>query len=199
MFVMSKRATRGIASRVLLWLGMVTWLSGCWGSTPTGSDDVGDGDAIGGGDSVQTEDGGGDSFVPTGDTGSDGVIIKQDCEAGLFYLYAGDCRRCGDDGASLLPGPGVDDGNPCTNDFCDESEGLHYESNSAPCDDQDGCTRFDECEDGVCLGLDPILCDEPLSDCRVAPGLCAPTTGLCHYEDAPRRQPLRRRRRGDGG
>lgn len=183
---MSKHTPLAIPGRVILLVVVSLSFAGCWGSTPTGSDEVGGADLTGEGPPGDLVDASGDAFVPQGDAGGDGgAIVKQDCEAGLFYAYAGDCRRCGDDSASLLPGPAIDDGNPCTNDFCDEGEGVHYEINSAPCDDQDGCTRFDQCEDGVCLGLDPIPCDEAPRDCSVAPGLCEPATGLCHYEDAP--------------
>lgn len=60
-----------------------------------------------------------------------------------------------------------DDGNPCTNDFCDAEVGCHYLNNALACaDDGDACTS-DVCSAGACT--------------HPANGSCssAPCAGLC--------------------
>jgi len=44
-----------------------------------------------------------------------------------------------------------------------------------PCDDKNACTRLDECIDGVCVGLDPVIC--PGEDQCVNEGKCNRRTG----------------------
>ena len=44
-----------------------------------------------------------------------------------------------------------DDGNPCTNDTCDQEFGCKAEYSQYPCDDQDGCTVNDHCKFGACI------------------------------------------------
>ena len=52
-----------------------------------------------------------------------------------------------------------DDGNPCTDDWCDPETGLcENVDNAADCDDGDPCTVADECGDGACAGT-PVACD----------------------------------------
>src|SRR5262249_19196547 len=46
-----------------------------------------------------------------------------------------------------------DDGNPCTDDFCNSSTGgCFVEFNSTPCDDFNPCTDYDHCQFGSCQG-----------------------------------------------
>ena len=47
----------------------------------------------------------------------------------------------------------------------------------ASCDDGDGCTQTDTCQDGLCSGANPLVCT-PLDPCHDA-GLCDSGTGLC--------------------
>lgn len=49
----------------------------------------------------------------------------------------------------------------------------------AACDDGDKCTEFDTCQEGVCSGAVPVVCDPPDS-CHNA-GVCNPSTGMCEY------------------
>lgn len=59
-----------------------------------------------------------------------------------------------------------DDGNPCTDDVCDQAVGCAHIvlSNGTPCDDNDTCTSSDTCEFGECGG-DLVV---PLETCCAA-------------------------------
>lgn len=67
-----------------------------------------------------------------------------------------------------IPGPDeadCDDGDPCTDDVCDnfEKKCVHTQ-NEAPCDDGDPCSADDTCSQGQCLGGGPTDCDDG-NDC----------------------------------
>ena len=64
--------------------------------------------------------------------------------------------------------------------YCDamtQRRAWRNKPNDALCDDNNACTRMDLCYDGVCTGLQEIVC-EALDDCH-QPGTCAPETGEC--------------------
>jgi cysteine-rich repeat protein len=46
-----------------------------------------------------------------------------------------------------------------------------------PCDDGSACTATDLCLEGVCTGIDPVICPAP-TQCQDI-GVCDPATGLC--------------------
>lgn len=93
------------------------------------------------------------------------------------------CRLTMPDGAesntaqlNLPPGPACDDGEVCTEAFCDGDEGCAQASVPGPCDDGDLCTGPDQCAGGICGGA-PASCDDG-SPCT---GLgCDPASG-CTY------------------
>ncbi len=87
--------------------------------------------------------------------------------------------RCIDLGFSL----NCDDGDPCTDDLCQPSNGCVHYNNSATCDDENACTRLDICQDGDCIGTDPVVCTA-LDVCHLAGG-CSPSTGICSNPNAP--------------
>ena len=59
-----------------------------------------------------------------------------------------------------------DDGNVCTNDFCDTAKGeCVYEALSGSCDDGDACTDGDECSAGECVGKDLKCGCTTVDDC----------------------------------
>ncbi|MCS6798083.1 MAG: hypothetical protein NZ898_06090 [Myxococcota bacterium] len=75
---------------------------------------------------------------------------------------------------------GVDcnDGNVCTDDFCDPATGrCSSVPNADSCDDGNRCTVMDVCVDGECTGR-PMPCDDgnPCTDDD-----CNPTTGMCRH------------------
>ncbi|MFT3772446.1 MAG: MopE-related protein [Minicystis sp.] len=49
--------------------------------------------------------------------------------------------------------------------------------NGTPCDDGNACTQTDTCQNGLCVGTNPIVCSA--SDQCHAAGTCNPTTGAC--------------------
>lgn len=70
------------------------------------------------------------------------------------------------------------DGNPCTLDSCLPDSGCVFAANSYPCDDDNLCTAWDKCHDGMCQGL-PIVCDD---DNPCTKGQCDPEDGKCFFE-----------------
>ena len=55
--------------------------------------------------------------------------------------------------------------------------------NGAACTDNNGCTRTDTCQNGTCVGGDPVIC-EGATQCHGA-GTCNTTTGQCSYTNQP--------------
>jgi len=85
-----------------------------------------------------------------------------------------------DGGRCVGQGPDCDDHNPCTDDRCDDLQvGCYHVPNTRPCNDGSACTRTDRCQDGQCVGADPVTCDDgnlctdddcdPASGCRFTP------------------------------
>src|SRR5439155_822995 len=77
--------------------------------------------------------------------------------------------------------PDCNDSNPCTIDTCDTT--LHAcrhvpGNNGATCNDNNACTQSDTCQDGQCVGSNPVVCQTPTDPCQNA-GVCDPSTGLC--------------------
>ena len=65
------------------------------------------------------------------------------------------------------------DGNPCTDDLCDEVLGCTFPANTAPCDDGSDCTVDDVCAETTCGGQ-PKDCDDD-NDCTE--DYCVPGDG----------------------
>ncbi len=53
-----------------------------------------------------------------------------------------------------------DDGNVCTDDYCNPVLGCNYAANEALCDDGNACTVDDHCVDTVCVGSGSLDCDD---------------------------------------
>ena len=68
----------------------------------------------------------------------------------------------------------------CHSSTCDPDSGecqVSEQPDGSACDDGDACTQLDTCQDGICNGSDPVVC-EPLDQCHVA-GSCDPDSGEC--------------------
>ena len=52
------------------------------------------------------------------------------------------------------------DGNPCTDDLCDETVGCTFVPNSASCEDGDPCTHGDHCQNEACVSGPYIACND---------------------------------------
>lgn len=86
----------------------------------------------------------------------------------------------------VLPLP-VDDGNPCTEDVCeDDGSETHAPRTGAACDDGNACTSDDACTaEGSCGGGTPTVCDAPPTVCHEFEGICNPSNGECFYAFTP--------------
>ncbi|GMV38534.1 MAG: hypothetical protein AMXMBFR64_02500 [Myxococcales bacterium] len=78
------------------------------------------------------------------------------CDAGAnAWAPVADGAACGGCGATCEAGVCVgetcDDGNPCTDDACEDGACVHTD-NEATCDDGDACTTGDVCGGGACAG-----------------------------------------------
>jgi hypothetical protein len=63
---------------------------------------------------------------------------------------------------------------------CDGATGQcsqPVKSNGTSCDDEDACTQEDICEEGTCIGINPVTCSA-LNQCHDV-GTCDTTTGQC--------------------
>ena len=69
------------------------------------------------------------------------------------------------------------DGNPCTDDSCNQSQGCQYDDNQSPCDDDDVCTVEDTCGNGGCISGKPLDCDDG-NPCTM--DACDPLIGCTH-------------------
>ncbi len=84
-----------------------------------------------------------------------------DCSSATDKCNTGVCKSSGWSkytcaGAAIL----CDDGNPCTNDFCQLPGGCTATANSAPCNDNNACTLSDTCSGGKCGSVTPAVCDD---------------------------------------
>jgi hypothetical protein len=55
-----------------------------------------------------------------------------------------------------------DDGNPCTDDFCDADAGCRHtlREDGTPCPDGNVCNGAEWCQTGVCTSGRPLACDD---------------------------------------
>lgn len=87
---------------------------------------------------------------------------------------------CDGNGACVAtPPPLLDDGNPCTRDSCDATNGVRHlaVANGGACTDSNACTVGDTCQAGVCVAGAPRIC-VAIDQCHSA-GACEPATGVC--------------------
>ena len=90
------------------------------------------------------------------------------CEAEQTIICEDDGKACTVEVCDAEAGCGeealnCDDGNACTNDACENEEGGCVYTNLADgedCDDKDVCSQSDSCQDGICVGVDPMECPE---------------------------------------
>ncbi|GMV40584.1 MAG: hypothetical protein AMXMBFR64_23000 [Myxococcales bacterium] len=116
------------------------------------------------------------------------------CDPGVGCVFANNANPC-DDGSACTVGDACaggkcvgtaplscDDGDPCTDDGCDE-QGCTYVANTSPCDDGDICTEGDACADGACVPGATLACDDGNSCTQDACGAAGcsytPLSGSC--------------------
>lgn len=101
------------------------------------------------------------------------------CDSGSPCLFATHCQN-----GTCTGGEDVDcnDGNPCTEDWCDPFSGCSYVNLWATtCDDGNACTSGDRCIEGECRGTSKIC--EDGNPCTM--GVCDPATGGCSTLNLP--------------
>jgi len=76
--------------------------------------------------------------------------------------------KCNDKGTCLGQDVTCDDGNVCTNDFCNNATGCETSnvSNGTVCDDDNPCSSLSECEQGSCQFKVATNCDDPDDECN---------------------------------
>src|SRR4051812_2899491 len=78
----------------------------------------------------------------------------------------------------------------CNTATCNNATGacsLQPKANGTTCNDGNACTRTDTCQNGACVGGNPVSC--PATDqCHTA-GTCEPSTGKCSNPIAPDQTP----------
>lgn len=85
-------------------------------------------------------------------TADEGTCVGEStCAAGESCCGDGSCRDC-------------DDGNPCTEDLCEDSGCVSVPLSDTSCDDGDFCNGVDVCDAGVCAHAgnpceSPTICD----------------------------------------
>ena len=86
-------------------------------------------------------------------------------------------------GGTCTPKKGLacDDGNPCTTDSCDITNGCQYLANSAPCNDGNLCTANDACAGGSCQGGALSVCEDGNA---CTSDSCDPSGGCIHLANA---------------
>jgi len=65
--------------------------------------------------------------------------------------------------------------------------GLKPKANGTTCSDGNACTQTDTCQNGSCVGSNPVVCAAP-EQCHTA-GSCDPATGQCSNPNAPDETP----------
>ena len=167
--------------------GAVCGDDGCGGSCGT----CGDGDACSSGNCLPDLDGDGIADVDDPDIDGDGVLNNVDCDPYDPNVNVTIGSPCDDNDActvgdvidencNCVGTPIVcDDGNACTDDYCDPVTGMcnfTVAGNGTSCDDGNPCTTNDHCESGFCTG-DPIDCDDG-NPCTI--DYCDPVLGCVH-------------------
>jgi hypothetical protein len=102
----------------------------------------------------------------------DGCTQTDTCQAGV--CLGADPLECTALDQCHIPGECVPETGQCTHP---------KKPDDTACDDGDACTQTDACLSGVCVGLDPLVC-QPSDQCHQA-GVCDPDTGLCSNPEQP--------------
>ena len=127
------------------------------GGTKDDREDDGRGNGDGEGSDDQADGNGGADGNSLDGLGPDAAQV---CDPGTFKPAGEICVKCLKDGSGWAETGGkIDDGNDCTDDTCDEKDGVNHEKTTDPCDDGDFTTIDDTCGDGKCEGTPTVDCD----------------------------------------
>jgi hypothetical protein len=105
------------------------------------------------------------------------------CCRGLV-CQGGKCQSGCRIGGVFIPGGAINPKNQCQS--CQPASSTTAWTNrlsGATCNDGNPCTQSDTCQNGECIGGNPVVC-QPHDQCHVG-GLCDPITGECTEPNAP--------------
>lgn len=137
---------------------------------------------------------------------ADSVCCNTACNAGACDACSVAAGAPSDGTCALLTGTTCNDANACTQTdtcqngvctganpvVCTPLDQCHVagtcntgtgvctnpnKANNSACNDANACTQTDTCQNGACVGANPVVCS-PLDQCHVA-GTCNTSTGLC--------------------
>lgn len=79
---------------------------------------------------------------------------------------------------NAAPGPCYD-----AQGTCDPNTGScsYAPLTGTACSDGNACSQTDVCQNGVCVGSNPVSCDSPPGQCYQSSGTCSPSNGTCSY------------------
>jgi len=141
--------------------------------------------------SFPTDLGGPDLSPPPGDLGR--VDLSQPADLGpnkCAGVVCNDGNPCTDDfcnpanGQCTTRAHSCNDNDACTFDFCLQQQGgcVHIPlPNNFPCNDGNGCTTNDRCQNRVCVGTTRNCSDG--NSCTI--DSCDPTSGTCQHAAGP--------------
>ena len=101
---------------------------------------------------------------------------------------AGECTHPPKDGKCLIEGSCYNDSNNNPENECQYCDTIFSQSawrnknDDTECNDDNICTQADSCQDGLCEGTDPVICDPP-AQCKQE-GECNPENGNCEYANS---------------
>lgn len=116
---------------------------------PGATDLVGDGVDLNC-DGVDGEDRDADGFMSLASGGDDCADLDPAVNPGAVEVCNGLDDNC--DGAIDGPAELCDDKNACTTDLCTGKQGCEHLAKTGPCNDGNGCTLDDRCQEGTCKG-----------------------------------------------
>ena len=120
---------------------------------------------------------------------NDGVVCTTDS-----------CNETTDTCDHVASDAACDDGNACTDNWCDLALGCQYHDNTVSCSDGNACSTNDTCSQGICVGGTALDCNDGIActtDTCVSPGgcqhadnctgglVCNLTEGICGSSQVP--------------
>jgi len=109
-------------------------------------------------------------------------LSEGECKDGDACTVADHCEEGVCVGNPVL----CDDGNPCTDDACDEAGGCVFEANDLACDDGDPCTVDDQCVESECVGeVVPCECQSDADCAQFEDGDLCNGTLACNLDEWP--------------
>ncbi len=128
----------------------------------------------------------GDGVGDECDTDADGDTVPddEDCQPLNPEIHPGVpeiCDGLDNDCNGQVDESSCDDGDPCTAGLCNGDLECEYAYTTSPCNDNDLCTAKDRCDEGTCIGKNPMDCNDD-DPCTI--DFCEPWGGCKHQPHA---------------